>query len=148
MSPLFGDKEERAAKRAAADAEVERLLALTVWELAAEILPTFGAGGIHSGGMKRDWSGEIGDEIAKSLVGARSAGPSSVTSRQALSIPILEAIQALESAGLLLWTLEHRRGFGSFDHQQRLQITRLGQATLDEGRARVYLRDPAANPES
>jgi len=147
MSPLFGNKEEKAAKRAVTDAEVERLLALSVWELAAEILPVFGAGGTHSGGMTR-WSGELADEIAKSLLSAQSGGPSRSTSRQALSIPILEAIQALENAGLLLRTLEVRQRSGTYDLKQGLQITRLGQAALDEDRARAYLRDLAANRES
>jgi hypothetical protein len=148
MSPLFGNKGEKAAKRAVADAAVERLIALSVWELAAEVLPVFGANGIHSGGMTR-WTGELADEIAKLLLNASGAGSLNARSVKALSIPILEAIQALENAGLLLRTLEVRQRSGSYDLKEGLQITRLGQAALDEDRARLYLQDrAAANPES
>jgi hypothetical protein len=40
---LFGNREEKRAKAAAAQAESERLVALPVRELAAEIMPAFGS---------------------------------------------------------------------------------------------------------
>jgi hypothetical protein len=62
MSPLFGSKEDRAAKAAAAQAVVERLAALSAWQLAAEILPWFGSAGVHSGSIKRDFSEQFADD--------------------------------------------------------------------------------------
>ena len=47
MSPLFRRSEEKAAQKAAADGEIERLRALSVDDLAADLLPGLGTGWPH-----------------------------------------------------------------------------------------------------
>jgi hypothetical protein len=49
MSPLFGNKAEKAAAEAAAQTEVDRLSALPVADLAVELMSAFGAGGKWGG---------------------------------------------------------------------------------------------------
>lgn len=138
MSPLFGRKEEKASKDAAAQAVVERLTALSAWELAAEILPVFGSAGVHSGGIKRDWSEQFADDTAKSLLADSPAGSADSRLCEQLRTPIMEAIQTLENSGLLLRTFVRATPWN-----QNLQITRLGQAALDESSVHSYLRDSA-----
>jgi hypothetical protein len=138
MPPLFGNKEEKAAKDAAAQVVVERLTALSASELAAEILPVFGSAGVYSGGLKRDWSEQFADDTAKSLMADSPAGSAESRSLGQLRTPIMEAIQTLENTGLLLRTFVRAQPWN-----QTLQITRLGQTALDEGSVHSYLRDPA-----
>jgi hypothetical protein len=45
---LFGNREEKTARAAAAEAESERLRSLPVADLAAEILPAFGPDGMEA----------------------------------------------------------------------------------------------------
>jgi hypothetical protein len=56
---LFGNKEEKAAKAAAAQAESERLIALPVADLAAEIMPAFGPDGIEAKSGHRQGPTEV-----------------------------------------------------------------------------------------
>jgi hypothetical protein len=49
VSPLFGKSEEKKAEKAAAKAEVERINALPVAELARDLMPAFGHDGARAG---------------------------------------------------------------------------------------------------
>jgi hypothetical protein len=137
MSPLFGDKDERAAKRAAASAEVERLAALSALELAGEILPLFACDGPPKGPLStREGSDSIARDVALRVVAPLGRGSVSGQSLGQLRTPIKEAIQALVNAGLLLQEFHSDGGLAVY-------ITRLGREAITDGDVASYLSGPA-----
>jgi hypothetical protein len=124
MSPLFGNKEEKAAQQAAAIAEIERLCGLPVADLAAEILPAWGPNGARR--LLGNSPGSL--QIVAWLVADYPRKPSI----KPLLEPVKEAIQALEHAGLLL-----RKIIG--DGGSTVDLTRLGETALAEGTVRQHL---------
>jgi hypothetical protein len=128
MSPLFGKSEEKIAQEAAAQAAFERLSALPVADLAAEILPAFGPDQTRT---------------AHSLVGAcvwlMDSQPRGKRYLIDLKRPVQEALQALEHAGLLIGKV---RSGGSGNAQTIMNITRMGETALAEGDIRRYLQAP------
>ena len=128
---MFGNKAEKAARAEAADAAVQRLLALSVADLAAEIMPVFGPGGASTRMGQR-----IGTlQIVNWLL---SSGPRGTGQFKQLRGPVREGVQALEHAGLVM-----RVQLGGGD--TCLQATRLGLTALAEGSAGSYLSPQAAS---
>ena len=122
---LFGNKAEKRAKAAAAEAESERLTALPVRELAAEVMPAFGPDGINAKSGHRQ--GPI--EVVSWLMPDASA-----KYRQPILGPVIEALGALEQAGLVT-----RRSFGSEGQAATYHAARLGETALAEGTVRQQL---------
>jgi hypothetical protein len=126
VAPLFGNKEEKAAKEAAAASESARLVALPVEDLAAEIMPAFGLDGAFHSGHR---SGPV--EVCKWLL-APYSGSSKYT--QPVLGPTIESLQALEHAGLV-----EGRNFGSNGRASSYDATRLGETALAENSVRQKL---------
>lgn len=123
---LFRKSEEKVAQEKAAQAEVDRLMALPVDDLAAELLPAFGPEGIpHSGGGIRP------QELCKWLLA--SYPRSFWINPGQLLMPVREGLQALEHANLL--------SSAPYERMTIWRITRLGDTALAEGKTRQYLRD-------
>jgi hypothetical protein len=120
---LFGNKEEKAAEDQAARAEVDRLLALPVAELAEEVMPAFGPEGARPGQevnilLVMNW-----------LMRSYPRGTKYLTE---LREPTWEAMQALENAGLVIH-------MGATGPGGRLKATRAGEDALAEGNVAKYL---------
>jgi hypothetical protein len=125
MSPLFGNREEKAARAAAGNAEVERLVALPVPDLAAEIMPAFGPDGPKGHGPNHGINRlQVVIYLMRSFTGADKAGTR-------LQEPIREGIQALENAGL---AVETRTQHGTW-----YNATRQGESALADGTVRQHL---------
>ena len=122
---LFGNKEEKRAKEAAAQAESDRLLALPIDELAVEIMPAFGPDGINAKSGHRQGPTEV---VSWLLPDA------SVKYRQPILGPVIEALGVLEHADLLT-----RRAFGSKGQASTYHVTRLGETALADGTIRQRL---------
>jgi hypothetical protein len=121
---LFGNREEKAAQDQAARAEVDRLLALPVTELAEGVMPAFGPEGARPGQevnilMVMSW-----------LMRSYPRGTKYLTE---LRDPTWEAIQALENAGLLIH-------MGAAGPGGRLKATRAGEEALAKGTVAEQLR--------
>jgi hypothetical protein len=115
---LFGNRAEKAQKAAAAQAETDRLLALPLADLAAEIMPAFGPGGIDAGSGHSQGAIEVTTWLLSSFSG-------SVKYRQPILGPVIEGLQVLDNAGLV-----ERRAFGG---GSTYHATRLGEASLADG---------------
>ncbi|MFL5822179.1 MAG: hypothetical protein ACJ764_01925 [Solirubrobacteraceae bacterium] len=116
--PLF-NREERKAKQAALQAEVDRLQALSPDELAMEVLPALG-----SEELKRRLTGVRVQDVVKATL----AGESSWTiNTGVLLLPVREALQRLEHANLVL-----QMASGS-DEGTRWRITTEGEQRLANG---------------
>ncbi|HWH19612.1 MAG TPA: hypothetical protein VN671_03700 [Solirubrobacterales bacterium] len=116
---LFGskNKEDRRAADAAAKAEADRLVALPVPDLAAEILPAFGPDGPGKGDK------EIGT-LGIGMFLLRDHPQSSRYVKQLVG-PIREGIQALENEGMI----ERRvRNIGG----STVSVTRAGMARIGQ----------------
>jgi hypothetical protein len=122
---LFGHKEEKRAKEAAAQAESDRLLALPVRELAVEIMPAFGPDGINAKSGHRQGPMEVVSWLLPDTP---------VKYRQPMLGPVIEALGVLEHAELLT-----RRTFGSKGQASTYHATRLGETALVEGTIRQQL---------
>ena len=107
----------------AAKAEVERLQALSAVELAQTLMPAFGPEGPRPGAALDNL------QIAMWLM---SSIPHSTKYMKDLREPILEGLQDLENAGLIVGTF--RGGQASL-----LKATRLGEEALAEGNVAKYL---------
>jgi hypothetical protein len=118
---LFGNREKKAAKDAAAQGEVERLLALPVPELSGAIMPAFGPNGLNAGAGHRQGPIEVTGWLLSSF-------SSSSKYRQPLLGPVIEGLQALEHAGLV-----GQRGFGSGGSASTYHATRAGEEALADG---------------
>jgi hypothetical protein len=127
VSPLFRNKEkkaERAAQEAAAKAETDRLAALPAQELAVEIMPAFGPDGPGRGNPP-----EVNYiQLASWLMRPQHL---SAHGMRDLQLPLREAVQRLEVAGLVV----RHPGSG------RLVATAAGQAALAEGTVTERLID-------
>ena len=135
MSRLFGDQDDRTAKRAAASAEIERLTGLSARELAAEVLPLFAPAGPPGGPLKtRHGSDDFANRIADRFVAPFGRGSVSLQPRAAEG-PIKEAIQVLVTAGLLLQDFHSDGGLDVF-------VTRLGQEAINHNDVASYLTGP------
>jgi hypothetical protein len=119
---LFGNKQEKAAQRAAAEAEVARLKALSARELAVVLMSAFGPG--ESGGSTQ--LGEL--QVAMWALAAYKA---SAANTAALRDVVREALQVLENANLL--TRVPARGGGW------LKPSDLGKEVLAAGTVREVL---------
>ena len=129
---MFGNKAQKAARAAEADAVIQRLLALPVADLAVEIMPVFGPGGVRS----KISLGMGTREIVSWLLSSGERGTVQVRQLWQLLGPVREGLQALEHAGLVLRV---QSGDSSY-----VQATRLGLAALAEGSVRSYLSPKAA----
>lgn len=122
----MGNKEDKAAQRAAANAEVERLCELPVPDLAAMILPAWGFA--RPPGPVRQ-----AHDVAERLMAAYPHRPAPAV----LAPAVEEAIQVLEHAGLLIRTVGSSGG-------SSVDLTRLGWAALADGTVRRHLPEHAA----
>jgi hypothetical protein len=120
---LFGNKQEKVVQEAAAKAEVERLQALSAVELAEALMPAFGPEGARSGAPLNNL------QVASWLM---SSFPRSTKYLTGLREPILEGLQDLVNAGLIVGTF--RAGQASM-----LKATRLGEEALAQGDIPKYL---------
>ncbi len=122
--PLFGDKQKKREEEATAAAEADRLVALPVPDLAAEIRPAFGPDGPGSGAK------EIGTlQVGMFLMDDLPHGRQFI---KQLVDPIHEGFQALENAGLI----ERRvRNIGGWT----VKVTRLGLEAIEAGDAASHL---------
>jgi hypothetical protein len=120
-------------KDAAAQVEVERLLALPLPDLAAEVMRAFGPDGLQTRSGHRQGPVEVGSWLIASY-------SSSVRFRQPLLGPTIEALEALNQAGLL-----QRRSFGgSNSNASTYHLTRAGEEALAAGDVRDRLPGPGA----
>jgi hypothetical protein len=115
---LFGNKQDKAAQDAAAQAEAARLVGLPAASLAAEVLPAFGPDGPGNG---EKGIGTL--TVAMFLMADFPRG--NLVVKQLLD-PIREAFLALENAGLIL---EHVQNIGG----SVVSITRAGADALASG---------------
>lgn len=122
---MFGNKAEKAARDGSAQAEVDRLLALPLPDLAVEILGAFGPGGMQIKSGRRKGVFEVSEWLV---------APNPSRYRQPLIQPVLEGLQKLEHAGLLL-----KRSFGASAQATTYDLTRAGEAALASGNARAQL---------
>ena len=122
---VFGDKAEKQAKAAAAEAESERLSALPVHELAVEVMPAFGPNGINAKAGHRQGPFEVVSWLVPDLP---------VKYRSTVLGPVIEALGVLEHANLV--TL---RSFGKEGGASTYRASRLGEAALAEGTVREQL---------
>jgi len=125
MSPLFGNREEKAAQRDAGNAEVERISAMPAVELAAEIMPAFGPNGIK--GRGKDHEINQLQIIMRLLQDVRGADKAATRLQQ----PVREAVQALENAGLVVQTPGHDASWYC--------ATKLGLSSLADGTVSQHL---------
>jgi hypothetical protein len=116
---------DRAAKGAATQAESQRLAALPVRELAAEVMPAFGPSGIDAKSGHRQGPMEV---VAWML--PHSSGKF----RQPILGPVIEALGVLEHSDLVT-----RRSFGSRGTASTYHASRLGETALSEGTVRTQL---------
>jgi hypothetical protein len=129
MSPMFGNKDNDAGDGQPPD--VDRLLALPVAELAAQIFPFWDSERVTRASLQ---DGDyLPNVIASWLAGTRPSAVYSAGSpfKSPLDRAVAEAIQALEHAGLLI------RTFGTTG--SRVHLTRLGERALSNGDAARYL---------
>jgi hypothetical protein len=124
---MFGNKEEKAAQDAAAKAEAERLTALPVPELGAEMMAAYGAGGLSGEGEGR---GLNFLQIGMFMMASFPRGRKQLT---ALQDPLLAGAQALENAGLIV------QGTGASGPAAYLKLTRLGEEALADGSVKSKL---------
>jgi hypothetical protein len=130
VSPLFGNRDEKAAQDAAVTAEIERLSSLPVADFAVEMMPAFGADGPRVPG------GGLG--ILQVMTWLMSSYPRGNKGLSRLLPAGREAVQALENAGLV--QVLQRGSDGSVG---RLSATRLGQEALADGSVGRYLSKSA-----
>ena len=121
---LFGNKEEKAAQDPAAQVEVERLQSLSAVELAVELMPAFGP----DGPKPDSYLNQL--QVAMWLM---SSYPRGTKYLKDLREPIMEGLQDLENAGLIVG--RSRGGAASL-----LKATRLGEDALAEGTVADHLK--------
>jgi hypothetical protein len=125
---LFGKSEEKAAQDQAAQAEVERLQALSAVELAEVLMPAFGPDGPKPGSYLNQL------QVGMWLMSSHPRGTKYIKD---LREPIMEGLQDLENAGLIVGRT--RGGAASL-----LKATRLGEEALAQGTVGRYLTTPDA----
>ena len=124
MSPLFRRSEEKAARKAAAKQEIERLRALSVDDLAADLLPGLGPDGPTHGASV--WPQQLCQYLLKDYPGAGQMQTLD------LSVAVNRALGRLQHAGLVSPI--------SVQRTPLWRITPLGESTLAEGNVRERLR--------
>jgi hypothetical protein len=122
---LFGDKAQKQAKAAAAEADSERLGALPVEELAVEVMAAFGPNGIDAKSGHRQGPFEVVSWLVPDLP---------MGYRNTVLGPVTEALGVLEHANLLT-----SRSFGSQGRSSTYHASRLGETALAEGTVRQHL---------
>ena len=118
---LFGNSEEKAEKEAAAQVELDRLVALALPDLGAAIMPAFGPGGLQTRSGHRQGPAEVTKWLMSSF-----SGKTKYT--QPLLRPVMEGLQALDNAGLV-----ESRGFGDRGAVTTYHPTRAGEEALADG---------------
>jgi hypothetical protein len=118
---LFGNREEKAAKVAEAQGELDRLAGLQQPELGAEIMRAFGPDGLQTKSGHRQ--GPI--EVTNWLMSSYS---SKTKFTQPLLRPVMEGLQALDNAGLI-----ESRGFGDSGAAKTYHVTTAGEEALADG---------------
>ncbi len=118
---LFGKSDEKAAERAAAKAEVERLCALPAADLAAELI----------GAFPDDASKSVGVNELQFAMWALKDFKSKTSDTIALREPIRAALQALETSGLAVRTVQRGGGW--------MELTREGREAIAAGAVRAQL---------
>jgi len=134
MSPLFGNKQEKAAQKAAASAEIERLIALPAPDLAVELMPVFGPDGPPAD------RGNPGLHLLQILPWLVRSEPRASNFMSKLQQPVREGLELLENAGLVM-----NAGQGKTKSTYRC-ATKLGETALSEGTVRQHLNHPANSP--
>ena len=127
MSPLFGKNEQKAAEVEAAQAEADRLGALTPAELAVELMPVFGPEGPKGRGP------DGGINLLQIGIGLFEKTPRATSHMRALQQPVREALQVLEHAELINRTT---RQSGTW-----YNATRLGETALTEGTVQQQVQE-------
>jgi hypothetical protein len=125
MMGLFGDKAQKQANAAAAEAESERLGAMPVVELAVEIMAAFGPNGINAKSGHRQGPFEVVSWLVPDLP---------MKYRNTVLGPVIEALGVLEHANLVTG-----RSFGSDGGSSTYHASRLGETALAEGTVREQL---------
>jgi hypothetical protein len=134
MSWLLGNRERKAAQDGAARAEADRLIALPVPLLAAELMPAFGPGGPRPAGI-----GASGVNRLQIQIWMMRSYPRGLKYVKELSGPVSESLGGLATAGLVQWI-----GSGNSGTTGRWwQATRLGETALAQGTVGQYLKQPA-----
>jgi hypothetical protein len=123
MSPLFRKSAEKRAHEAAAQAEIDRLRAVDVADLAAALLPALGRDGVSGGHSVRVQ--QLCDYLLRDTM-----RPGQLKALQLMS-RVSRALDMLEEAGLVSPTWLQRSPVWS--------ITPRGESTLAEGTVRDRL---------
>ena len=124
MSPLFRRNEEKAARKAAAKQEIERLRALGVDDLAVMLLPGLGPDGPTHGTSV--WPQQLCEYLLAEYPGAGRMDTLD------LLAPVSRALDRLDGAGLVSPI--------SVQRTPVWRITPLGESALAEGSVRERLR--------
>ena len=125
MSPLFRRSEEKVARKAAAKQEIERLRALSVDDLAADVLPGLGPDGPTHGTSV--WPQQLCGYLLADYPGAGRMDTLD------LLAPVNRALDRLEDARLVSPI--------SVQRTPVWRITPLGETVLAEGTVRQRLMD-------
>ena len=123
MSPLFRRSEEKAARKAAAKQEIERLRALSVDDLAVDLLPGLGPDGPTHGTSL--WPQQLCQYLLKDYPGAGQMQTLD------LSVAVNRALDRLQHAGLVSPI--------SVQRTPLWRITPLGESILADGTVRQRL---------
>ncbi len=123
MSPLFRRSEEQLAQRAAADAEITRLKARSIEDLAVELLPVIAPDGPLGATSVRVQ--QLCEYLLRDVPGAK---------RKALDLlsTVREALEALDRVGLVTTV--------SIQRSPNWRITSLGKTALAEGTVEQRVR--------
>lgn len=119
--PLFGNRDETAGKETAAKAEMDRLVGLSAPDLGVEIMHAFSPDGLETKSGHRQGPAEV----TKWLMSSYS---SKTKFTQPLLRPVMEGLQALDSAGLV-----ESRAFGDRGAASTYHATRAGEQALADG---------------
>jgi hypothetical protein len=124
MSPLFGKSEKKVAAEAAMQAEIERLKALSVEDLAVALLPG------------------LGPESAKQRTSLRVQQLCNYLVRDFPGAGQLQPLRLMTRVNEALERLEHAELVASISHQRSpvWRITPLGETTLAEGTIEQHVR--------
>jgi hypothetical protein len=126
MSPLFRRSEEKAARKAAVKREIERLRALSVDELAVDLLPGLGPDGPTHGTSV--WAQQLCAYLLRDYPGAGQMDTLD------LMAAVNRALDMLHDARLVSTI--------SIQRTPRWQITPLGERALTDGNVRERLIGP------
>jgi hypothetical protein len=126
VSPLFRQREEKAARKAAAKQEIERLRALSANDLAELVLPGLGPDGPTHGTSTR--TQQLCEYLLQDFPGAGQLATLD------LLRPVRSALDKLHGAELIAPIFISR--------DPRWRITPLGESTLAEGTVRQRLGAP------